>query len=116
MSVIDIAIARSRLRIIGTWSDADLQQALDGAEQEACRFMNRRMLPTLPLEYPQESSSEAPYSEEVPSSDDPVAPDVVEAVLLLVKASFEGTTPEEVGGYRSAAEVKLFPYRAAMGV
>lgn len=111
MSVIDVAIARRRLRVIGTWTDADLQQALDGAEQEACRFLDRTQLPTLPLEYPECSSSE-----EVPSSGDGVAPDVVEAVLLLVKASFEGTDPEEVAGYRQAAETKLFPYRARMGV
>lgn len=111
MSVIALAVAKNRLRVFGTWTDDDLQQALDGAEAEACRFLDRTELPTLPLEYP--SSSE---SEEVPSSDDPVAPDVVEAVLLLVKASFEGTDPDEVEGYRKAAQTKLWPYRARLGV
>ena len=111
MSVIDIAIAHRRLRIIGTWTDEDLQQALDGAEQEACRYMNREQLPTLPKDWPSCESSE-----QVPSSEDPVAPDVIEGVLLLVKASFEGTTPDEIAGYRAAAEVKLQPYRLGMGV
>ncbi|SDW94897.1 head-tail connector protein [Lysobacter enzymogenes] len=112
MSVIDLSVAKARLRVFGTHTDADLQQALDGAEQEAMRFMNRTQLPTLPLEYPSSSSS----SEEVPSESDPVAPDVVEAVLLLAKASFEATDPDEVTGYRQAAEMKLFPYRAFLGV
>lgn len=111
MSLIDLNVAKARLRVFGGHTDADLQQALDGAEQEAARFMNRTTLPTLPLEYPGSSSSE-----EVPSENDPVAPDVVEGVLLLVKASFEGTTPEEVAGYRMAAEVKLHPYRVGLGV
>lgn len=111
MSVIDIDIARRRLRVIGTWTDEDLQQALDGAEQEACRYMNRDQLPTLPPDWPSCSSSEV-----VPSSEDPVAPDAVEGVLLLVKASFEGANPDEIAGYRAAAEVKLQPYRLGMGV
>lgn len=111
MSLIDLSVAKARLRVFGGHTDADLQQALDGAEQEAARFMNRATLPTLPLEYPNSSSSE-----EIPSEDDPVAPDVIEGVLLLVKASFEATTPDEVQGYRDAAQVKLFPYRAFLGV
>ena len=52
----------------------------------------------------------------MPSSEDPVASDVVEGVLLLVKASFEATTPDEVAAYREAAEWKLQPYRVGIGV
>src|SRR5690606_40760153 len=110
VSVIPLDIAKRRLRTIGTHADADLQQALDGAEQEACRYLNRTQLPTLPQDWPCESS------EQVPSSEDPVAPDVVEGVLLLVMASFNATTPDEVAGYRRAAEVKLHPYRLHLGV
>lgn len=110
MSVIPLATAKRRLRTIGTHNDADLQQALDGAEQEACRYLNRTQLPTLPQDWPCSSS------EEVPSSEDPVAPDVVDGVLLLVQASFNATTPAEVEGYRRAAEVKLHPYRLCIGV
>lgn len=109
MSAIPLDIAKRRLRTIGTHADADLQQALDGAEQEACRYLNRTQLPTLPQDWPCSS-------EEVPSSEDPVAPDVVEGVLLLVQASFNATTPDEVAGYRRAAEVKLHPYRLHLGV
>ena len=111
MSAIPLETMKRRLRVIGSFNDADIQQALDGAEQEACRFLNRDQLPTLPQDWPSESSSE-----DVPSSEDPVAPDVIEGVALLVIASFNATTPEEVAGYRKAAEVKLYPYRLCIGV
>lgn len=116
MSTITVVTLKSYLRVMHAFDDALLGTLLDGAEAEACRFLNRTMLPTLPLEYPAESSSDGPYSEETPSSEDPVAPDVVIAVCLLVKADYEATTPAEVAGYRLAAETKLQPYRAAMGV
>lgn len=111
MSVIDLATVKRRLRVIGNFNDADIQQALDGAEQEACRFLNRTELPTLPQDWPSSSSSE-----EVPSSEDPVAPDVIEGVILFVLASFNATTPDEVAGYRMAAQAKLWPYRLCVGV
>jgi hypothetical protein len=112
VSVIDIGIAKRRLRVIGNFNDEDIQQALDGAEQEACRYLNRSQLPTLPHDFPCCETS----SEDVPSSEDAVASDVVEGVMLLVLASFNATTPEEVAGYRRAAEVKLHPYRVCIGV
>lgn len=111
MSVIDLETAKTRLRVTHNEDDADIQQALDGAEQEALRFMNRTQLPTLPQDWPDSVSSEA-----LPSSEDPVAADVVEGVLLLVKASYEATTPDEIAGYRAAAEIKLHPYRVMLGV
>ena len=109
--MIDIGIAKRRLRVIGSASDEEIQQLLDGAEQEAVRYMNRAQLPTLPQDWPVTESSE-----EVPSSEDPVAADVVEGVLLLCIASWNAATPEEVAGYRRAAEVKLHPYRLHIGV
>lgn len=111
MSAIPLDLVKRRLRTIGTHNDADLEQALAGAIQEACRYMNRTQLPTLPQDWPCE-----PSSEDVPSSEDPVVADVVEGVLLLVQASYNATTPEEVAGYRRAAEVKFAPYRIHMGV
>lgn len=109
MSAIDIETVKRRLRVIGNFNDADIQQALDGAEQEACRFLNRTQLPTLPQDWPCSS-------EDIPSSEDPVAADAIEGVLLLVLASYNAATPEEVAGYRRAAEVKLYPYRLCIGV
>lgn len=111
MSVIPLDTAKKRLRVIHSADDADIQQALDGAEQEAMRYMNRTQLPTLPQDWPTTASSE-----DVPSSEDPVVADVVEGILLLVKASYEATTPAEIEGYRKAAEIKLHPYRVMLGV
>lgn len=111
MSAISLEVAKRRLRAFGNANNADIQQALDGAEQEACRFLGRTELPTLPRDWPSSESSE-----DVPSSEDPVAPDVVEGVLLLVLASYNAVTPDEVDGYRRAAEVKLMPYRLGLGV
>ena len=109
MSVINLEIVKRRLRVIGDFNDEDIQQALDGAEQEACRFLNRTQLPTLPQDWPSST-------EDVPSDSDPVVPDAIEGVLLLVLASYNAATPEEVAGYRRAAETKLYPYRLCIGV
>ena len=109
MSVINLEIVKRRLRVIGDFNDEDIQQALDGAEQEACRFLNRTQLPTLPQDWPSST-------EDVPSDSDPVVADAIEGVLLLVLASYNAATPEEVAGYRRAAETKLYPYRLCIGV
>lgn len=111
MSEFTLTSVKRFLRVIHTADDALLQDLVDSAEAEAMRFTNRTELPTLPVDYP---ASEA--SEDVPSSGDPVAADVFTAICLLVKADYEATTPEEVAGYRKAAEVKLWPYRALLGV
>jgi len=105
MSEISLDTAKQRLRLIGTYLDEDVQQALDSAEREALNFINRLTLPHDP----------------VPASSPPgtvgaLCPDVIDAVLLLVRASIEGLNPEEIIGYRRAAEIKLFPYRKNMGV
>jgi len=116
MSQITIAQAKKYLRVFHSLDDDLIQMLIDGAEQEACRFLNRQNLPTLPLEYPAESSSDGPYSEEEPSSEDPVAPDVVIAILHLIQSKYEGTKPEDQAKLRAAAEVILMPYRRGMGV
>lgn len=117
MSDIALTSVKRYLRVFHSADDLLLQDLLDGAEEEAKRFTNRTQLPTLPVDYPPEfdsSSSEIP--EDVPSSEDPVPFDVFCAVCLFVKADYEATTPDEIAGYRKAAETKLWPYRAALGV
>jgi len=105
MSEISLDTAKQRLRLIGTYLDEDVQLAVNSAEREALNFMNRLTLPRDP----------------VPAGSPPWAvgalcPDVVEAVLLLVRASIDALNPEEIIGYRRAAEIKLFPYRHNIGV
>lgn len=111
MSQIQLADVKRFLRVIGTADDAMLEELIAGAEQEACRFLGRSELPTLPLEYPAESSSE-----EVPSSEDPVVADVRVAVMHLVQSKYEATKPEDQAKLRAAAEVILAPYRTGLGV
>jgi len=105
MSEIPLTTAKQRLRLIGTFLDEDVQQALNSAEREALNFMNRLTLPRDPV------PAGSP-----PGSMGTLCPDVVEAVLLLVHASIDAVNPEEIIGYRRAAEIKLFPYRNYMGV
>lgn len=110
MSIVTVEEIRAFLRIIHTDDDDLLQTLIDAAEDEAKRFCNRSQLPTLPLEYPGESSSE-----EVPSSEDPIAPSVRIAVYYLVQSKYEGAKPEDALRMRHAAETLLWPYRSELG-
>lgn len=110
MSVINLQDVKRALRVIHSADDELLQQLLNSAEDEALRFCNRRQLPTLPRDNP-----EAPSSEDIPSSEDPIAPSVFTAVVCLVKADYEAS-PAEAEQLRNAAEVKLMPYRIGLGV
>ena len=110
MSAVTVEEIRAFLRIIHTDDDDLLQTLIDAAEDEARRFTNRSQLPTLPLEYPGESSSE-----EVPSSEDPIAPSVRMAVYYLVQSKYEGAKPDDVPKIRQAAETLLWPYRSELG-
>jgi len=104
------------LRVIHSADDDLIQELIDSAEDEACRFLNRENLPTLPLEYPLESSSEGPYSEEIPSSEDPIAPSVRLAIWYLVQRACEQPDPDKAQAMREAAETILMPYRRGLGI
>lgn len=110
MSVIDLQTIKDALRQTQSDDDNLLQRLTDSAESEAKRFLNRSELPTLPLEYPSSIGAE-----EVPSSEDPVAPDVVNAVILLVQADYDGD-PLQRDALRRCAESLLMPYRNELGV
>lgn len=116
MSQITLTEVKQFLRVIHNADDDLIQTLIDSAEDEACRFLNRENLPTLPLEYPAESSSNAPYSEEVPSSEDPVAPSAKLAIYYLVQRAYEATKPEDMQRIRESAETLLMPYRRGLGV
>lgn len=117
MSTISVAEVKEALRVTHSSDDALLQRLTDGAENEAMRFMNRTQLPTLPQDYPPLCDSEGnPVSEVVPSSEDQVAPDVVTAVFLLVQATYEAVTPDDIAKLRACAETILMPYRVGLGV
>ncbi len=116
-STIDLATVKRALRVTHSYDDQDLQRRITSAEQECLRFLNRDQLPTLPYELPGADTdclTDNP-SEEIPSSEDPVAPDIVEGVILMVQAGYEGD-PTTRGDYRKGAESLWWPYRTALGV
>lgn len=111
MSIVTLSEIKSYLRVIHSADDSLLQALIDAAEDEALRFLNRDELATLPLEYPSESETE-----EVPSSEDEIAPSVRVAIYYLVQSKYEGTKPDDIPKLRNAAEVLLMPYRTGLGV
>lgn len=111
MSYVTVEQAREWCRIVHREDDNLLQLLIDSSEDEARRFLNRSQLPTLPIDYPSSSSSE-----DVPSDDDPVAPSVVTAVLILVQARYEQPEPDKMASMRRNAETLLMPYRNDLGV
>lgn len=111
MSVISLTSVKLDLRVDGTDDDALLQLHIDAAEDEAARFCGRDELPTLPYDLPASSDSE-----DVPSTEDPVAPSVRAAVFLLVRSKYDATSPDEIAGLRRAAESLLMPYRTGLGM
>ena len=87
MSVTPLADVKRAMRIIGTADDVFLQQLVDSAEDEALRFLNRTQLPTLPADNPGSYDSEGNpilTSEDIPSSEDPVAASIFTAIVCLV--------------------------------
>ena len=109
--MITLTQIKQDLRIIHDADDALLSVLLDASIDEALRFMNRSELPTLPYELPEEESSE-----EVPSSEDPIAPSVYAAIFLMVRAKYEGMEASEITALRSCAETMLQPYRTEIGI
>jgi hypothetical protein len=103
MSIVSIELARSHLEVIGTSQDAKIQQYLSAAEAYAEQYMNR------PLQ-PWEITSQ--------SSEVPVPPDVVQAILLILADFFEN---REAGGSQPynrnpAAEALMHFHRKGLGV
>jgi hypothetical protein len=116
VSQVTLQETKEYLRVIHSGDDALIQTLIDSAEDEACRFLNRENLPTLPLEYPAESSSDGPYSEEVPSSQDPIAPSVKLAIFYLVQRAYEQMDPDKEARVRQSAETIMMPFRRGLGV
>jgi hypothetical protein len=118
MTTITVDDVKDALRITHAYDDDDLTRRLRSAEQECLRYLGRTELPTLPHDYPVDldgDSSSETITEDVPSSEDPVAPDVVEGIILMVQAGYEGD-PANRDAYRKGAESLWTPYRIGWGV
>jgi hypothetical protein len=107
--MISIEEVKLALRVTHNADDALLQRLIDSAEQECLRFLNRSELPTLPYEIPDCST------EEVVSSSDPITPDVINGIILIVQQDYDGA-PETREASRSAATSLWWPYRAHIGI
>lgn len=93
MSVIALADAKSFLDVIHNSDDDKLQLLLDGAEDEAAKFLNVTGL---------DEWTELPFS-------------ILIGTLLLLQANYQAT-PDDMPKLRAAAESKLMPFRVDMGV
>jgi hypothetical protein len=93
VSVISLVDAKSFLDVIHNSDDDKLQLLLDGAEDEAAKFLNVAGL---------DEWTELPFS-------------ILIGTLLILQANYQAT-PDDIPKLRSAAETKLMPYRIEMGV
>ena len=109
MSYVTLEQVKNTLRQTHADDDDLLTRLIASAEQECLRFLGRTELPTLPVEYPEISSDGSLIDEEVPSSGDPVAADVVNGIILMVQADYDGD-PLLRDKLRSAAEALWMPY------
>lgn len=109
MSFVTLTQVKQALRQTHSDDDAYLQRLIESAEQECLRFLGRTELPTLPVEYPEVASDGALVSEETPSSTDPVAPDVINGIILMVQADYDGD-PLMRDRLKAAAESLWMPY------
>lgn len=116
MSYITLSQVKSDLRVTHTADDTLIQTYIEAAEDYVKRFLNRDELPTLPLDYPFYDSDLAFESEQVPSSDDPIASAVYIAVFLLVRSYYDAAEAKEIEQLKKAAESFLMPYRTEWGV
>ena len=90
MSYVTITQVKESLRQTQNDDDNFLNRLIESAEQECLRFLGRTELPTLPVEYPEISSDGSLIDEEIPSSGDPVPADVVNGIILMVQADYDG--------------------------
>lgn len=117
-TTITVDVVKQALKVTHAYDDDDLERRLRSAEQECLRYIGRTELPTAPYDYPVDldgdCSSEI-VTEDVPSSEDPVAADIVEGIILMVQAGYEGD-PANRDAYRTGAESLWTPYRVGWGV
>lgn len=111
MSLMPLSEAKTFLDVIHDFDDVKLQALLDGAEDEALRFMNRKRFGVAcPVLDPLTGDIATEPTDEVrmPAS-------VNLAVKLLLQAMYQAT-PQDAVMLREAAKIQLFPYRCGLGV
>ena len=109
MSYVTLIEVKEALRATHNDDDNLLTRLIDSAEQECLRFLGRTELPTLPVEYPVVDVNGNLVDEQVPSGIDPVAADVVNGIILMVQADYDGD-PLVRDKLRTGAEALWMPY------
>jgi hypothetical protein len=103
---------KAYLRITHSADDVLLQDLIDGAEDEALRYLDRESLPRRNEAADTEADSNTPD----PASDaDDLAPVVRIGIYLIVQSMYEGKDSSEVAACRAAAETKWSAYRGRLG-
>jgi hypothetical protein len=105
MSIIALQLVKDALRQTQADDDALLQRLLDSAEDECKRFLGVDDLAPLVQPIVLSSSSSSSSSEEVVA----YAPAVVNGIILMVQADYDGDIREREQ-YRTAAESLWMPY------
>jgi hypothetical protein len=105
MSIIALQLVKDALRQTQADDDALLQRLLDSAEDECRRFLGVDDLAPLVQPIVLSSSSSSSSSEEVVA----YAPAVVNGIILMVQADYDGDIREREQ-YRTAAESLWMPY------
>lgn len=110
MALISLQEAKDFLDVFISSDDDKLQILLNGAIDEAVRFINQET----PEDYEEWLlTSENPYvTSENPTG---VPPSFVVGALLLLQANYQAS-PMEIETLRKAAEVKLYPLRINLGI
>jgi len=109
MSYVTITQVKESLRQTQNDDDNFLNRLIESAEQECLRFLGRTELPTLPVEYPEISSDGSLINEEIPSTGDPVPADVINGIILMVQADYDGD-PLMRDKLSTAAQALWMPY------
>jgi hypothetical protein len=105
MSIIALQLVKDALRQTQADDDALLQRLLDSAEDECRRFLGVDDLAPLVQPTVLSSSSSSSSSEDVVA----YAPAVVNGIILMVQADYDGDIREREQ-YRTAAEALWMPY------
>ena len=113
MSVVTVEQVKSFLAQFHGADDVLIQMLVDGAEDEAKRYLGLDELPRQDSDCP-DCSSDSTANPASDTSD--VAPTVRNGIFLLVQAIYAGTDADEAARYRELALDMMRPYRCGWGV
>jgi hypothetical protein len=112
MSVVLLSDVKAWLRLTHDNDDALLQILVDGAEDQACQYMNRTSLPRIGQECPDECDTAR--VEDPVSDGDTLPPAVRSAICIMVQVEYEAQ-PDDREALDRAWQQKLWPFRCGLG-